>query len=204
MAPRSEANGVLCRPFYSSLSRLTTPYSREAWFVLIGYWKSPHWPQRSEMFDSRVTRLCSRAGTVSCPLCCSVSTNHEEPAQGLVIIVNGCGAGKYASRFITVGSPWYTPALYHNVSPRGEFLCAPHKQTLPLFYPPGLSSRDFPFKSIEMFQSRRGPIEHGCASPHSVPNLRMGMPCAVSCSPVLMRCSRGLQGLNTPPTRSHN
>lgn len=181
--------------FYSSLSRLTTPYSREAWFVLIGYWKSPHWPQRSEMFDSRVTRLCSRAGTVFMPPVRQCVNQSWRASSGPCYYCERLWGRKVRSSFHHCWqSMIYSSTVPQCFPPRGEFLCAPHKQTLPLFYPPGLSSRDFPFKSIEMFQSRRGPIEHGCASPHSVPNLRMGMPCAVSCSPVLMRCSGGLEG----------
>lgn len=50
------------------------------------------------------------------------------------------------------------------------------------------SLREISFECIETF----GLIERGCAPPHSTPNPRMGTPCALSWSPVVMSCSRAL------------
>lgn len=58
----------------------------------------------------------------------------------------------------------------------------------------------FPLRILRrlVFQSCHGPIEQSCASPRSMPNLRKGMPCAISWSPVLMKC---FAELTSPPPR---
>lgn len=88
----------------------------------------------------------------------------------------------------------YTPLRISVYSLQTKLYCcfvAPDGSIAPLDGP----QRDFSFSRVLrclVFQSRCGPIEHGCASPHSTPKLRMGMPCAVSWCPVVMSCSRAV------------
>lgn len=162
------------------------------------------------MFDSSTELLGWTAELAHSSYPCCLPTNHEEPAQGGVIIVNCLGAGNYASMFHhCLQSVKYSRTVPY-ASPMRISVYFPH-QTVPLFYPYGAilhcrtwqSSRDFTLRVLRhlVFQRRRSPIEHGCASPHSTPNLRMGAPCAVSWSPVVMSCSRAH---TDPPQRSHN
>lgn len=133
---------------HSSLSRLTTPYSREASSsALIGYWKShPKTPLATVCRDvwqwSRVTRVNSRAGTVFMP-CAQTACQPIMKSQlrALLLLWMAEGQETTLAHFITVGSQWYTPVC-STVYSYENFCVLPTKQTLPPFYPSGLSSRD--------------------------------------------------------------
>lgn len=125
-----------------------------------------------------------------------MSTNHKEPQWGIITIVNGLGAGNYHCTF---------HHCFQSTAILSNSYLNPMKQTLPVFYP-SVAELGGPQEILSslvlrrlVFQSRWGPIEHGCASPHSVPNPKMRTSCAVSWSPGLMSCSRALT--DTPPKK---
>lgn len=191
--------------FYSSLSRLTTPYSREAWFVLIGYWKSPHWPQRSEMFDSRVTRLCSRAGTVFMPPVRQCVNQSWRASSGPCYYCERLWGRKVRSSFHHCWqSMIYSSTVPQCFPPEENFCVLPTNKPYHYFIRPDSPQETFPLRVLRCFKAAVVPLN--MAVHHHTPCQTWEWGCHVQFH--APQCWWGVlggwRGLTSPPTRSHD
>lgn len=168
-----ETNGVQHLPLTAAYHDLLHLISREASLsTLIGYWESyPKTPLATVCRDvwqwSRVTRVNSRAGTVFMPPAQTVCQPiMKSQLRALLLLWTAEGQETTLAHFITVGSQWYTPVC-STVYSCENFCVLPTKQTLPPFYPSGLSSRDSSLLRV---------LRHWVFFPKQVVPLNMAVP----------------------------
>ena len=178
MAPCLATNGTRSHPFYSNQSQSSTWLATPCIMVHADRFleispEETHWPQRSEMFDSRVTRLSSRVGTLFVAPVQRVNQSQGAGAGCCYYCERLRGQETTLAHFITVCSPRRVLQKCSTLYPYEDIYVLPTKQTHAAIFCVSCDSvlrpvpeRFVSFKSIEMLGVSK-PLN--VAVPHHTP-----------------------------------